>query len=307
MPTDPDDGFQRLSADDGEAARARAVRSTERVSHERPELRPRGVGELLDIGLDALRTRFAACVGVCIVLWLAPAWMMAFLPPEEWGAALGFESQEEQALWALAGIMVNSLTQMVVQVLGSMVVALIVRGEFAGEPLSLGAALGIMLRRFLPILLCIVLITLISIAGMIACILPYFFFLWRLSTAALVCASEELGPAQSLSRSFWLTRGSFLRWLGVTFVSGLLLAPLTMFAGAATTEELREVALENLAIDPTLYRFGLWLAGTLFFGVATAAGGAFTTAYYFDCRVRREALDLHERVAALAAAPRSAP
>jgi hypothetical protein len=122
----------------------------------------------------------------------------------------------------------------------------------------------------------------------------------------MACGVEGRGPADSLARSFELTRGTLGRWLGLTSVSWLLLIPLSAFSGAANHARVRDAALENVALSGAAYDTVVWLATTLFLGLATAVGAAFTTAFYYDCRVRREGLDLRARLAELAAAPRSA-
>lgn len=292
-----DDGFRRLGQPADVLQRARSRRSSERLDTSRDELAPRNVGEILDAGLDALRARFVACAGACFLLWLGPSWLLAFAPPEQWGQELGATDEGTQALLQVTGLLVHSALNTFVQVYGTMVVALVVRGEFLGESITLGQAAMRVLSRFLPLFANGILVTLFAIAGLIACILPYFFLLWRLSLAPLVCASEGQGPAQSIARSFWLTKGSFLRWAGVSAVSFVLLVPLTTFAGAAAAPEVRDAALDTVGLPALTYDTILWLSATLFFAVATAAGAAITTAYYYDCRVRREALDLRARLA----------
>jgi hypothetical protein len=294
--------FQRLGEPAPEQA-GRAARETERLASERPALAARGVGEILDVGLDVLRARFAACAGVCAILWIGPAWLTAYLPPESW--ALRAEpdpSPEATVIWTLVGSGVNTLITALVQALATMVVALIVRGEFAGEPVSVGAAFGIVGRRFLPLVATGVLTIVITMAGLFACLLPYFYLLWKLSLAPLCCAVEGQGPFESLARSFTLTSGSFLRWLGIAVVGGLFVAPLSLVVGAGAAAEVREAAIDGLVLDADLYALVLWLACTLLFAVSTAVTAAFSTAYYYDCLVRREALDLCERLRGLAPA-----
>jgi hypothetical protein len=291
-----DDGFRRLGQPPDALQRARGRRSSERLDTSREELAPRNVGEILDAGLDALRARFAACAGACFLLWLGPSWLLAFAPPEQWGQDLVQVDEGVQALFQMAGILLHTALNAIVQVFGTMVVALVVRGEFLGESVTLGQAALRVLSRILPLCANGILVTLFAMAGLIACVLPYFFLLWRLSLAPLVCASEGQGPAQSIARSFWLTKGSFLRWAGISVVSILLLGPLTSFAGGAASPEVRDRALDALSMPAATYDTILWLSATLFFAVATAAGAAITTAYYYDCRVRREALDLRARL-----------
>jgi hypothetical protein len=225
-----------------------------------------------------------------------PSWLLAFAPAEQWGQDFGATDEATQALLQLTGFVVHQALNMFVQVFGTMVVALVVRGEFLGESITLMQAARRVLSRFLPLTANGILVTLFAMAGLVACILPYFFLLWRLSLAPLVCASEGYGPAQSIARSFWLTKGSFLRWLGVSLVSFVLIGPLTSSVGTAAMTPVKVDALDALGMPAVMYDTILWLSATLFFAVATAAGAAITTAYYYDCRVRREALDVRARL-----------
>lgn len=295
-----DDGFRRLDELSPVDSEGRGRRSVERLDTRRDELAPRGVGAILDAGFDALRARFAACFGACALLWIGPAWLMAYAPPED--LALQFAGTDEltSSLVVLGVTFANSLLTGAVQIFATILVSVIVRAEFIGRSIPLVDAAGLVMRRFFPLLLCTILVGMLSVAGMLACILPYFFLLWRLSLAPLVCVVEDYGPAESIRRSFELTKGSFLRWGAIAIVGALLLMPLSGVAAGAANVEVRDSALENLALSPEAYASILWPMSTLFFALATAASAAITTAYYYDCRVRREGLDLADRLESIA-------
>ncbi|MCY2960248.1 MAG: hypothetical protein NTY35_08780 [Planctomycetota bacterium] len=295
-----DDGFRRLDEPSPLEVRGRSRRGVERLDTRREDLAPRGAGAILDAGIDALRARFLACFGASVVLWIGPAWLMAFAPPEDMAARLAGGDPAAVAFAQLGASFAQTMISAVVQIFATILVSVILRAEFVGEPLTLGAAGSLVARRFLSILGCIILVGLLSIAGFVACILPYFFLLWRLSLAPLACAAEDQGPAESVARSFALTKGSFLRWAAVSIVAICMLAPMNAVAGGAAQAQVRQTALENLAVSSELYSTILWIAATLFFAVSTAATAAITTAYYYDCRVRREALDLRARLEAIA-------
>lgn len=300
-----DDGFRRLDEVSPLEGRGRGRRGAEGLDVARDELAPRGVGATLDAGIDALRARFLPCFGACLLLWVGPAWLMAFAPPEEIASRISGGDQGVYGLAQMGASFLHTGLSTVVQIFATILVSVIVRAEFVGEPTTVGAAAALVLRRFLPLLGCTILVGLLSMAGLVACILPYFYLLWRLSLAPLTCAAEGIGPGESLSRSFGLTKGSFLRWAAISAVAVCLLAPMNALAGAASQAQVRETALENLTISRGAYDAILWISATLFFAVSTAASAAITTAYYYDCRVRREALDLRGRLDAIAV-PRAA-
>lgn len=300
-----DDGFRRLDEPSPLEVRGRARRAVEGLDTQRDELAPRGVGAVLDAGLDALRARFLPCFGACLLLWVGPAWLMAFAPPEELADLLSGGDEMQFALAQIGASFLHTALSTVVQIFATILVSVIVRAEFVGEPVSVSAAARLVLRRFLPLVFCTILVGLWSIAGLLACILPYFWVLWRVSLAPLACVTETLTPARSVSRSFDLTKGSFLRFAGISIVAVCILGPMNGVAGGASQAEAREVVLENLAVPRAVYDTILWLTATLFFALSTAASAAITTAYYYDCRVRREALDLRARLDAIAP-PRTA-
>jgi len=296
-----DDGFRRLDEPSPLESGGRERRSAERLEARAEEdLAPRGVGATIDAGIDALRARFLPCLGACIVLWIGPAWLMAYAPPEDIVAQFETGDTGADALILLGLSMVQTVLSALVQIVATVLVGLLVRGEFVGGSVSLGEALRIVFSRLIPLVVCTIEVALLAIAGLVACVIPYFFVLWRLSLAPLVSAMEGLSPFESVKRSFALTQGTFLRWLGITAVSALLLTPLSGIAGAAATTEIRHAALENVAISPELYAAILWFTATLFLGVATAVAASISAAFYFDCRVRREALDLSARLDVIA-------
>ncbi len=295
-----DDGFRRLDEPSPLEDRGRTRRAVEGLDTRREELAPRGVGAILDAGIDALRARFLACFGAGIVLWIGPSWLMAFAPPEQMAARFATGDPMGDAFAQMGASFLQTAISTIVQIFATILVSVIVRAEFVGEPVSLGAATALVARRFPAIVGCTIVVGLMSLAGFVMCILPYFYLLWRLSLAPLACATEDFGPIESVRRSFALTKGSFLRWAAIMIVTFVLLVPMSGVAGAAATGEVREAALENLAVPTIVYEVVLWIAATLFFAVSTAATAAITTAYYYDCRVRREGLDLGARLDAIA-------
>jgi len=297
-----DDGFRRLDEPSLLEVRGRARRGVERLETQREDLAPRGVGAILDGGIDALRARFLPCFGASLLLWIFPAWLMAFEPPEQMAGYFSNSPSTDIFATLLASLIHTALSTLV-QILATILVCVIVRAEFIGEALSLGAAWSLVARRTPAIIGCTIVVGLLSIAGFVLCILPYFYVLWRVSLAPLACATEEQGPIESVRRSFLLTKGSFLRWAAIMIVVGVLLGPLAAVAGAAAQGELREAALENLPVPTIVYELLLWIASTLFYALSTATTAAITTSYYYDCRVRREGIDLGARLDAIAGEP----
>jgi hypothetical protein len=297
--TERDDGFRRLDERSPLDGRARARRTVERLAERDEDLAPRGVGATLDAGLDALRQRFLPCFGACVLLWVGPAATVAFAEDPDFAAQ--FATDPTGAAFAqIAAALLSTVLTTVAQIFSAILVSVIIRSEFLGAPISLGGAIDLVRRRFFGLIGCTLLVMLLSLAGFVACFLPYFYVLWRVSVAPIACVAEQRGPVESIQRSFALTKGSFLRWAGIAIVTALLVGPLNGFAGGAAQAEVRDVALETVAMPTALYGSIVWIAATAFFALATAVTAAISTAYYYDCRVRREGLDLAARLETIA-------
>jgi len=119
----------------------------------------------------------------------------------------------------------------------------VVLRERAGEPVSVGAALGSGLRRY-PMVLAVTLIVALAVfAGMIACVLPGIYLLvrWAMAVPALLVEGGDVGDA--------LTRGWAVvenRWW-LTF--GFLIAGYLLPAIVALVLQQATIALFGLAIE----------------------------------------------------------
>jgi hypothetical protein len=102
---------------------------------------------------------------------------------------------------------------------------------------------------------------------------------------------EGLGPRQALNRSFYLTRNYWWRTFGLSIVINILnaivlLGPTSVVLALVSTVEIDAVATAAATGIINL------LMGLLFVSVEYIAA----TLYYFDLRVRKEALDLQMAV-----------
>jgi hypothetical protein len=115
---------------------------------------------------------------------------------------------------------------------------------------------------------------------------------WVVSTLGLVV--EELGATAALGRSWGLTRGKFWRSFAVMLVLGLIALivlalpsfAIQMFALGASTE---------LPLPSAIGTFLSTVVSALFVPLTASA----YTVLYYDLRVRRENLDLEQRVGQL--------
>lgn len=117
---------------------------------------------------------------------------------------------------------------------------------------------------------------------------------WIVSTPSLVV--EELGATASLGRSWFLTRGKFWRSFGVAVV----LAIIGIIVLGLPTFVLGAIALIGTAQGAWWSALGTAL-GTILSALYVPLSAATYVVLYYDLRVRRENLDLDQRVQQLEA------
>jgi len=276
-----------------DAGHARARFAGTEVRHELPALAPRGVGEILDTGIDVLRARFLACVLLVAPLWLPVLALQAF-------------AREMQSASDFFAFLLGLALTFCVQTLGIGLVTAIVYGEMQGRPATAREAIGVGLRRTPRLLL----LTLISqpavLAGTLCCIAPGIVLAWLWSVAPAALVLERVGPVRALSRSVALVRGGFWRWAGVVAVQTALVAPLSTFSGVIALPQIESWLRLHLGLSPGAYWALSLLSGALLSGVITAFSAVFLTVYYLHARVRAEGFDLTMRLERLRARePRS--
>ncbi len=280
-----------------------------RTSRRRAEefrLGPRSAPEVVDLGLEVLMSRFLLCVGLGVVLWFPlradPPLLLGVAP------ATGFDETKVYTFFlALGGYTV--LTQLV-SIAATVALTLISYQALLGRDLGARAALGQTLSRSFALIGLFLLQFLIVTAGTflllgLGVLCPPFwmgalafwlYFSWKLSVAPSALVLEGLSVTESLSRSFKLTEGSFLRWLGVVTLSGLLVTPLSGGTQLSDNELLRAEILDSIAISPTIFDVAFVFISSVFAGLSTAVLAVAMTSYYLDTRVRREGLDLRMRL-----------
>ena len=269
-------------------------------------LGPRSAPEVVDLGIEVLMGRFLACVGLGVVLWFplrAVTPLLLRIAP-----ATGFdETQVYTFFLALGGYTV--LTQLV-NIVATVALTLISYHALLGRDLGVWAALKKTLGRSFALIGLFLLQFLIISTGTflllgLGVLCPPFwlgalafwlYFSWKLSVAPSALVLEGLSVTASLSRSFQLTEGSFLRWLGVVTVSGLLVLPLGGGTQLSDNEVLREAFLASVPISATLFDVTFVFISSVFAGLSTAVLAVVMTGYYLDTRIRREGLDLRMRL-----------
>ena len=257
-------------------------------------LRPLGIGDILDEAFRIYRRNFGYLVGISLAA-LAPA-ALATVVLGALGAMAG--GAAGVAIGAAIGGFLIALAGLVVFGALTHAIAELRRGR---RP-SIGAALGLGLRRSLPLFL-LGLVMGVAIALLLLTIVGWIWVgvLWSVAFPALMI--EETGVFGALGRSRQLVRGSWWRVFGALVLIWLISFVISFMIGlvGGLLSGLLAVAGDGAAI--TLIRT---IVSTLFNVVAQALSQPFGVGalvlLYFDLRVRKEGLDLEERAESLLAA-----
>jgi hypothetical protein len=285
-------------------AEAGRVRPRERVGTRllaaRPEWKPRVAGQIVDLAFELLRDRFLLFAGISTALWLPVRLLQPIIGLHVWAERAG-------PLTSVAGLFAFAFvtaTTAIVQAFSTAIVSLLVLSEFEGTATPLPLAFRRALSRLVPLVVIAFLVGLVSGIGWV-CIVPGLLLSWKLYLATSVCVLERASIGASLQRSWDLTRGSLLRWLGVWAVVTLLAAPFSTLAAVLDNPDARAGILASLSISGELLDWAGVVVTTVFFGVATAILAVGITAFYFDCRTRRDGVDLRAELARMQAAERA--
>lgn len=264
------------------------------------DLRPLSLGEILDRTFTLYRGYFWLFIGISaiprvlvLILGLAQVFVLAPMGITTGGAPRGTIGPPEDILKWLAILMVILGLTLIV----SLLVVLLTQGAtiIAVSELYLGRSITISesfrrVRGELGTLLGLLILNGLAVfAGFIFFIIPGIYIACRLLVAVPAALSENLGPVESLERSFSLTTDN----AGRAFLILLLYAALLMAASALSAPF--QFAAMFAKSSPGLAMFflamtqvGAFVGQVLVTPVVTIASAAF----YYDLRVRKEAFDL---------------
>lgn len=279
------------------------------------DLRPLSLGEILDRTFTLYRRHFLLFLGISaipqvLVLALNLARVIVAVPAVPPTPAA--PAEQFQANPALAGgVLVAGALFVLLLVVVTIIAILLSQGAtvFAVSDLYLGNAttIGQSFRRMrgeLGTLFGVVILSgLAAIGGFILLIIPGIYIACRLAVAVPASLLEGLGPRDSLSRSFALTKENAGRvFLIYLLYYCLALAAATVFQYPFTIA--MAASLKNpemLRVWTALMQVGSFAAGVLITPVLTIA----TSLLYYDLRVRKEAFDLQMLMGSLGGSIRS--
>jgi hypothetical protein len=268
------------------------------------DLRPLSIGELLDRTFSLYRRNFALFIGIAalpqlLVLALQLA-QIIFMPSRLTAPVVPPPTTELQAsavqfstgriisviVIGIVGLIVYFIAYLFSQ--GGTVFAVselyLGRSTTIGQSLSrvrgeLGTLFGVIFLNGLVTGICFLLL-----------IIPGIYMACRLCVCVPAALLENLGPRESLERSFGLTKDN----AGRAFMI-LLLYVVILYAALFLFDVPFEIGVQSAAHDPSMLRVwtslmqvGNFVATVLVTPIFTIAASIF----YFDLRVRKEAFDL---------------
>ena len=257
------------------------------------DLRPLGIGEILDAGIKLFVRHWQplvlSVVGLILPVQILSALVTASVAPEQFDlttSETGVEEGEEAEF--LIGQGVIALLSVVSVLLATAVCFKAVADAYLGVEPEWRRSLRFAVRRLGGLVGVAIVGGLLVGLATLALIVPGIWLFVMFSVAVPALLLERIGPVSALRRSFRLVRGRWWQTAGVLLVGYLLIGIL----GALVTG--------IVMIVPSVAADGNTLAGALGAVVGGTLGSVLTTPYsaavvallYFDLRVRKEGLDL---------------
>ncbi len=256
-----------------------------------PELRPRGIGEMLDAAVAVYRgcfvplLRVAALVVVPVQILTTIVYLSA--RPDSFGVSLTgptprYTSHSVQLAATLVVFAVTIVSNaFVVAVCTRIVADAYIDNDDTGREGRRNAE-----RRMFAVLGVSILVALSIGAGALACFVGAVVPLVLFAVAVPVLILERLPVFGAMGRSVRLTRNNFFRTLGLVVTAQLLSTGLTAGLAAVATFAVRGGSSTAAAVVTR------GLANAVAATLTTPFVAATTVVLYFDLRIRNEAFDV---------------
>jgi len=265
------------------------------------QLRPLGIGEILDGAFTIYRRHFASLFLTSLIPQL-PALVAAGVYAAVVGPGAAFGSAGNQMDTAgFVAVAVLAPIGMLSLVLTMGAVTQQFARAYTGTPITTGEALKKGFQRLLPMTGACILVGLMATLGIFACFVGMIVVLAACFAVVPAVMLERRGPIESISRSWQLISGGWLEVLVVGFVVFLVQA-LPGWAVSMGFTIPAALMGEKSGAGLALYVVGQVLAGLARTLVIPFWLGTKVLLYY-DRRVRTEALDVQMMTESLNALP----
>lgn len=274
-----------------------------------PQLRPLGVGEILDVAITIYR-RNARTLLTLVLVVVAPfeilsALIQASALPEDdliTETAPGTIDVDDEFWLGLAGFGLAGILSFVGATIATGACFKAIADGYLGERAEWRSALGYAARRLHSIVWVTVLGGLLSVLGLVFLIVPGVYLYVAFAVAVPALLTEGVRGRKALGRSRRLVKGRWWGTFGVVLLGTILVG---IVEGALVGLTAFVTTLDTA--DPTLASFLFTTGATVLASlIATPFAAAFITVLYFDLRVRKEAFDLQLLASQIGVDPDSA-
>ena len=266
-----------------------------------PDLRPRGIGEILDAAAVLYRRRFglliryAAIVVVPVQLLLTVVLISA--QPDNFSVNVTgsgspqFDTSRAQLGATVVVIVVGLLTHAFIVAVTTRIVA----NDYVDHQEAGGLMLSTTSKRFLAVIGVSILVALCEAVGTFACIVGVVVPITYFAVAIPALLLERKGVGAAMGRSIELTKTHFWHVAGVILAATLLSSLLNAALAAGLN-----IAAHSASTTTIVIAQGI--SNTIASVLTTPFVAAATVALYFDLRIRNEAFDVQMAIAQPAAA-----
>ena len=264
-----------------------------------PELRPLGVGEIVDVAIK-IYWRNALTLFRIVLVVVAPVQLVSSLVTTSASTnnklvttstdpVTGRQTVHLNHPYLLfTGILVIVVLSLVGSILSTGACFKAVADAYLGERPDWRSSLGFALRRFGSLLWVLLVASLALLPLFAACLLPGIWVGVAWSVAVPAMLTEGVKGTKALGRSWRLVRGRWWPTFGVLVIGFLLAAVISSVIQYAFTGLLLAGAGRSNVAQVVVGTIG----GTLSSMLTTPFTAAFVTVLYFDLRVRKEGFDL---------------
>jgi hypothetical protein len=259
------------------------------------ELRPRGIGEILDTAVALYRARFRkltlVAAIVVIPVQVLSALVLLSAQPESYNrlnvtGSVSPQYDANSALIGLAAFLVITVVSLLSTAFVIAVCTRIVADAYIDRDSGARAAVRAVRPRVFAVIGLTILVTICQAIGFAFCIVGVLVPLTLFAVAIPALILEGITVSTAISRSINLTRANAGHVLGVVLVARLLVSVLSVGLSAAVIVVLRSGhSVVSAVIGQSIANAVAAILTTPF--VATA-----TVALYFDLRIRNEAFDV---------------
>ena len=261
-----------------------------------PQLRPLGIGEILDVSLKIVWRNAGTLVRVVVFVvfpvQVLTALLAASASPESLNNGSTFRADNQlsgsdaRAFFAFAVLTV--VLTFLSSTLASGACFRAIASAYLGERTGWRQSLAYALKHLHSIVWVSILSALVAGLGVIACVIPGI-YLWTTFTVAVpALLTEGVRGRRALGRSRSLVKGYWWRTFAVVLL-GYLLTGILGGAIEGVLVGLTSIQSGDNSVGAIVLSI---VAGTASSVLTTPFSAAFVTVLYFDLRVRKEAFDL---------------